>query len=75
MNLDSFKQMTPQSAIEEEITKLGEVKNQLSRLSEGAPIHWNLYSTCFPKMEELSPIVRALNVVIQDLKKCAGQDS
>lgn len=75
MNLESFRQMTLPSAIEAEITKLEEVKQQLSRLSEGAKINWCNYEGCFPKMEELSPIVDALNTVIQDLKNSIGSDS
>ena len=75
MNLDSFRQMTLESAIEEEITKLEEVKKQLSKLSEGTPINWGLYSKCFREMEALSPIVDNLNIVIQDLKNSIGRDS
>ena len=68
MTLDSLRQMTLQSAIEVEITKLEQVKKQLSKLSEGKLINCGNYSTSFPKMEALSPIVEGLNMVIQDLK-------
>ena len=68
MTLDSLRQMTPQSAIEAEITKLEEVKTQLSKLIEGSPINSGIASRCLPKMEALSPIVKDLNTVIQDLK-------
>ena len=68
MTLDSLSKTTLQSAIEAEITKLEEVKNQLSKLSEGTRINCGIYHTCFPKMEALSPIVEGLNMVIQDLK-------
>ena len=68
MTLDSFRQMTLQSAIECEITKLEAVKEQLSKLSEGSPIKWGNYSKPLPKMEALSPIVDRLNRVIQDLQ-------
>ena len=74
MTLDSFRKMTLQSAIEAEITKLEEVKSQLSKLSEGAPINCGNLSRCFPKMEALSPIVESLNMVIQDAKNSIGQE-
>ena len=74
MTLDSLRQMTLQSAIEAEITKLEEVKKQLSKLSEGKPINCGNYCTSFPKMEALSPIVEGLNMVIQDLKNSMGQE-
>lgn len=74
MTLELLRQMTLPSAIEAEITKLEEVKKQLSKLSEGKPINCGNYSKCFPKMEELSPIVKDLNMVIQDLKNSIGQE-
>ena len=75
MTLDSLRRMTLQSAIEAEITKLEEVKKQLSKLSEGKPINCGIYSTPFPKKEGLSPIVENLNTVIQDLKESIERDS
>ena len=68
MTLDSFRKMSLQSAVEAEITKLEEAKNQLSKLSEGKPINWSNFNKPLPKMEALSPIVEDLNMVIQDLK-------
>ena len=68
MNLDSLREMTPQSAIEAEITKLEAVKTQLSKLIEGSRINSGTASICLPKMEVLSPIVEKLNTVIQQLK-------
>ena len=74
MNLELFSKMPVESAIEAEITKLEEVKNQLSKLSKGEPINWGNYSRCFPKKEALSPIVEDLNRVIQDAKNSIGQE-
>ena len=74
MTLDSFRQMTLQSVIEAEITKLEEVKTQLSKLSEGKPINWGNFNKPVPKMEALSPIVECLNMVIQDLKNSMEQE-
>ena len=68
MTLDLLSKTTLPSAIEAEIKKLEEVKNQLSKLSEGTRINCGNYSTSFPKKEALSPIVEGLNMVIQDLK-------
>ena len=74
MTLDSLRRMTWQSVIEAEITKLEEVKKQLSKLSEGKPINCGIHSRPFPKKEGLSPILEPLNTVIQDLKNSVGRD-
>ena len=74
MDLHSFASMNSDSLIKEGIKKLEEVKNELSNLSEGSPIARGVSSRSFPKMEALSPIVKNLNTVIEDLKKCVGQE-